>query len=916
MKLFPSSLRGRLIVLLSVSFVPAVLATGYFSVQHERNAAQHQRRDIVNLAQLAAAKQDAALQSARSTLAALARAGIGVGRDPRRCAAVLARLLPQHSEYTSLFVVGIDGYVRCGAPAKKRIFVGDRPYFQQAVARRTFSVGEYIRGRLTDKALIPVAYPIRDVNDKVMAVLVAGLDARGLSALLSGAWVARGTRLLALDRNGVVIGVHGDSIQPGEDLSNTSLGRSVMSGRGSMVSLIEDDGTRLYGIAHTVDHSIHIAVGRDRADIEADAHRIFLRNLVALVGVWLAMLAIVWVGAYYVALKPIRQLNRVAQRLSAGHLQTRSAFAGAAPARELAHLAQAMDHMAVSLSQREADIRDSESRLSEILAIAVDGIVVADERQTIALFNRGAELMFGYTAAEVVGQPLDILIPERFRANHGPLVAGFAAGGNVSRRMGERREVLGLRKNGSEFPADISISKSTHKGETILTAIVRDVTERREAERAMQHLALHDPLTGLPNRTLFREQLQQAIREAERENRLVAIAFLDLDRFKIVNDSLGHEVGDAILMRVAERIQSCLRRGDTVARLGGDEFTLIFADVAQLDDVDALLRKLIDAIAAPLQINGTELFVTASVGVTVYPMDDGDIDVLLRNADTAMYDAKENGRNNYRFFDIKMNAKLEGRLAFESRLRRALERDEFFLEYQPQIDVRDGRVVGFEALLRWRDDGHVVPPDQFIAIAEETGLIVPIGLQVLRRACAQAQAWHEKTGLSPVIAVNVSGRQFAQADFVADVEQALASSGLDPACLELEFTESILMDKTDQSLVKLSTLDGIGIRMAIDDFGTGYSSLSYLKRFPLTTLKIDRSFVSDIPDDRDDAAIVTAICALGQNLDMGLVAEGVETEGQAAFLRARGCYFMQGFFYGRPMPPADALSLLVRQLSG
>lgn len=912
MALFPTSLRGRLIALLLLSFVPALAATAYFTLQHERNATQYQRRDIVNLAQLAAAKQEAALQAVRGTLAAFAHTAAGFERAPKRCLATLARLLPEYPEYASLLVVDLDGYTRCGAPATNRLYLGDRPYFGRVKASGTFVVGEYVRGRLTNKPVIPVAHPIHDRADRTVAVLVAGLDVAGLGALLGGAWVAPGTSLLALDRNGVVIVARGDSTQPGTSLADTVLGRSMLRGGAGVVSVGSGQRARLYGFARTNDGGFHIAVGRALNDVETDVHRIFWRNVIALIGVWLLMLGIVWVGTYHLALKPIRRLNRTAQLLAAGHLTVRSAFAGRTAARELTQLAHAMDRMAVSLAQREAEIRDGESRLAEVLAIAADGIVVADERQTVTLFNRGAELMFGYRAEEVIGQPLDILLPERFRAHHKGLVMAFAAGPDGARRMGERREISARRKDGSEFPADVSISKSTHKGDVILTAIVRDVTERKQAESAMLHLALHDPLTGLPNRSLFRERLQQAMGEAQRDGRLVAVVFLDLDRFKIINDTLGHDMGDHILSEVASRLDSCLRRGDTVARLGGDEFTLIFADIAKIDDVDLLLRKIIDAISAPLQIGGSELFVTASLGVTVYPLDDSDIDVLLRNADTAMYAAKESGCNNYRFFDVKMNDKLAGRLDLESRLRHALDRDEFFLEYQPQCDAHTGRIAGLEALLRWRDGAAVIAPDRFIPVAEETGLIVPIGRWVLERACKQGKIWHETTGLTPIIAVNVSGRQFAQADFVATVERALVESDLVPACLELELTESILMDNTAQSLEKLLRLHALGVRMAVDDFGTGYSSLAYLKRFPIATLKIDRSFVSDIPGDRDDAAIVVAICALGENLGLNVVAEGVETLEQSVFLQQHGCRLMQGFYYGKPLDVDRISSLLSR----
>lgn len=913
MDLFPTSLRGRLMVLLLLSLGPAIVITGYFAVQHEENAARYQRHEILNLAQLIAAKQDGAVQAAHDVLAALAENDQIQRLNVAGCSRLLQAMQPHYQGYVGLIFADMRGEIRCSArPFRPPIFVDDRTYFREAVRRRTFVVGEYQIGRISGKSSLPVAHPVFDRRGELRGVVMAALDSGELLSLSSSLDLPANTEILTLDRNASVVTANAASnLKPGRNIADTPLGRHVLGQHTGVVVLPDVDGAHqhVYGFARTQLGGTYIVVGYNASEIAASAYRIFRRNIAGLLAVWLVMLSIVWVGTHYIAIKPIHALNRVATALGRGRLDARSKL-GIAAASEFSHLADAFDTMATSLEQREADIRDTESRMTEILNIAVDGIIAVDRTQRIILFNRGAEQMFGYNAQETIGQPLEMLIPAGSHLQHRDAVDLFAAGPECARRMGDRREVLGRRKDGSEFPVDISISKSMHKGEAIMTAIVRDVTERKEAENNMIRMALHDALTGLPNRVLFRERLEQAMAQAAASDRLVALLFLDVDRFKIVNDSLGHSVGDMLLAQVADRLKECVRRGDTVARLGGDEFTLICADVAQIGDIEVLARKALDAVARPYQINGNEVFITASLGITVFPFDDRAIDALVSNADTAMYSAKEHGGNGYRFFDPAMNEKIMGRVAFEAQLRRALERNEFFLEYQPQIDARDGRIVGLEALLRWRNGDKVVPPDQFIPIAEDTGMIVPIGRWVLNEACRQAQAWHRQASNRPTVAVNISGRQFEQTDFVSQVQQALARSGLEAKYLELEFTESIVMANTEFSLAKLFSLRALGVHLALDDFGTGYSSLSYLKRFPITKLKIDQSFVADVPEDADDCAIISAIGALAHNLGLVLIAEGVETAEQRTFLRANGCHLMQGYYYSRPLSVEKLSSML------
>jgi diguanylate cyclase (GGDEF)-like protein/PAS domain S-box-containing protein len=751
-------------------------------------------------------------------------------------------------------------------------------------------------------------------------------------------------------------------------------------------------------------------------------------------------------------------------------------------------------------------LKANETRLAGILEIAPEGIISVDARQRITLFNKGAQSIFGYAESEALGQPLDLLIPERFQAAHHGHVEGFAASPTRSRRMNERQEIYGRRRDGTEFPAEASLSKLDAGNERVLTVVLRDITERKqveerlhvktdqleavtgamtayletgnwseagsrilrcalaqttseygfvgvvvegpalrifahegitwdsainralyedalrtyrdvgyleftnfqnlfgrvitsgqavisndpgvdpraggcphghpplrafmgvpilrgtevvgmigvanrpggyggteqshieilcqaagvlfdnyrqqqreiglEAERKqaqerLDFLAHYDPLTGLPNRVLFNDRLKQTAAQAVRHQRVVAVLFLDLDRFKTINDTLGHDVGDLVLKAVAERLCGCVRSDDTVAHLGGNGYAVILADMAQTDDVAKVAQKILDTVSQPIQLADRELFVTASIGITVCPTDDQIVDNLLKNADTAMYRAKDRGCNTYQVYTPDMNARAVERLAIETQLRRALERQEFLLHYQPQVDLGTGRIVGVEALVRWqRPESGLVSPAEFIPLAEETGLIGEIGEWVLRTACAHNRAWQD-AGLPEIrVAVNVSACQFAHKDFVDTVARILRETGLPPSSLELEVTESLVMEHAEATVAKLAQFHAMGIALAIDDFGTGYSSLSYLQRFPIDSVKIDQSFVRDVPTNADHSAITAAMIGLAHNLRLTVVAEGVETEDQVAFLRAHHCEVGQGYLFSRPVPYEAFSSLL------
>ncbi len=447
--------------------------------------------------------------------------------------------------------------------------------------------------------------------------------------------------------------------------------------------------------------------------------------------------------------------------------------------------------------------------------------------------------------------------------------------------------------------------------------VIIDVTERRRAEKEIQKLAYYDTLTGLPNRILFQDRLRQALAQAHRERKQVGILFLDLDRFKAINDSLGHAAGDMLLKLVARRLQGCIRESDTVARLGGDEFVVVLSGIHNQDDLIASAQKILETLSRPVRLAEKELFSTASIGISMYPNDADNVDSLLKNADVAMYAAKEKGRNTYQFFSEEMNVQVVEKLGLETRLRLALKRDEFYLAYQPQLNLQTGKITGLEALLRWRHpDAGQVPPLAFIRVAEETGLILAIGEWVLRTACIQAKAWQDAGFPSVRLAVNISGRQFVQPDFIDMIDTILKQTGFDPNLLELELTESIVMENVPDTIMTLTDLKVRGVRLAIDDFGTGYSSLSYLKHFPFDRIKIAQEFVRDITVDPEDAAIVQAITGIAETLGLEVIAEGVEKKEQLDFLRLNRCAEMQGFYFARPMPAEAMTGLFQKSMAG
>ncbi|MBI2306199.1 MAG: EAL domain-containing protein [Rhodocyclales bacterium] len=542
-----------------------------------------------------------------------------------------------------------------------------------------------------------------------------------------------------------------------------------------------------------------------------------------------------------------------------------------------------------------------------------EAVMITDPDNRIISVNQAFTYITGYAPGEVIGQNPSLLGSGRHDA------AFFAEMWHRLTASGHwQGEIWDRRKSGEVYPKWLGISavRDSHERLTHYVAVFSDISERKAAQERIEYLARHDPLTGLPNRATLADRLEQALAHADRSGNQVALLFLDLDRFKTINDSLGHPVGDALLQELTRRLKAAMRETDTISRLGGDEFVVLIGNLNDANTAAEIAEKILDLAHRPFTIDSHTLTTSISIGITLFPDDGRDFETLLKKADVAMYHAKDAGRNTYRFFTEQMNAHALERLLIQNHLQQAIAKNEFVLHFQPQVALDTGRIIGVEALVRWRNpDLGMVPPDRFIPMAEENGAIVSIGDWVLREACRQAKAWHDE-GLDPIpVAVNISALQLKHGDFVERVLRILDETGHDPAMLELEFTESVLIQDIDRVLGQVRQLKAHGITVAIDDFGTGYSSLSYLKRLDVDRLKIDRSFIRDIGSDPDDAAIVRAVTQMARSLRLKILAEGAETAEQTRFLLAEGCREVQGFLYSRPLP-ADAFAALYRESGG
>jgi diguanylate cyclase (GGDEF)-like protein/PAS domain S-box-containing protein len=611
---------------------------------------------------------------------------------------------------------------------------------------------------------------------------------------------------------------------------------------------------------------------------------------------------------------PLRRLQTAAHRIAGGRLDQQLTT----PSRiiEITELASDLEHMRIQLLRHGEEIAVREARHRAVLENAAEGIMTLDSRGRIESFNVAAERMLGYSAGEILGRPF----------------SQFLDSADVNRCIGPdggprtlNSLSLSVRcKHGESLHVLLSISSFMHGNDKLYTLVTQDISERVVFEEKLARLAYYDPLTGLPNRRLFHDRLSQALARAGRHGKLVAILFLDLDRFKNINDTLGHLFGDLLIQATATRLLEVVRKDDTVARLGGDEFTIVLTDVSSEEDVAQVARKIVDLFAKPFQLGEHEVFVSTSIGITIYPFDDSDIENLIKNADTAMYQAKSSGRNTYEFFGAHMHAGASERLILETSLRKAVQdgglevyyQPQVVVHYQPQVDRFNGRIVGAEALLRWQHpELGLIYPERFIPLAEETGLIIPVGEWILRAACMQHLAW-KQAGLPALrVSVNLSARQLQHPEILAQITRVLEETGIDPTCLELEITERMILHNIDEVAARLREFKNMGILISIDDFGTGHSSLSNIRTLPIDELKIDKSFIHDITHNAQNAAIAGAVIEMAHKLGLRVVAEGVELEEQLIYLHDRDCDIMQGYYFSRPIPATDLEALMASEMT-
>ncbi len=664
---------------------------------------------------------------------------------------------------------------------------------------------------------------------------------------------------------------------------------------------------------------IELSLDRLNATLRSTYRNVVLAALIAAI----LLGALIYAAVSILIVRPLTRLSLAADQLALGDFSTQLPPAASDELGKLVHAFSSMrekrgraekelNDLNASLENivmaRVAELRDSEAYVHAVLENVNEGIIVIEETGLIDSINPAAEQIFGYTSEEIIHQNFSLLISADELEMSGKFNK-FSETNEDASFFGKTREVIGMRKDFSAFPLELKTSQIHIQNRLLFITTARDISERKEAEQRITYMASHDALTKLPNRSLLQDRIQQTLAHNHRRNLMAAVLFIDLDKFKIINDTLGHDFGDEVLKETASRLIREVRSEDTVARQGGDEFIILLSDITHPDDAALIAQKLIESLTQPFHIKGKELHIGASIGIAIFPDDGDDMEILLKNSDIAMYHAKESGRGNYQFFSAKMNAQTSEKQALCSDLRHAVERNELFLVYQPVVDMISNEMVGMEVLLRWQHPvAGLIPPVRFIPLAEESDLILPIGEWVLRSACKQLSVWQKQGYEVPRLAINLSAKQFRQKNIAETIAKVLKETGVDSHFIGIEITESMMVHNIEDVADTLLKLSNMGLEISIDDFGTGYSSLSYLKRFPIDKLKIDKSFVDDIATHPDDAAIVKAIIAMAHSLSMSVVSEGVEIQAQLDFLHSYGCEQYQGYIFSKPLPASEIVT--------
>ncbi|MES2367521.1 MAG: EAL domain-containing protein [Pseudomonadota bacterium] len=903
------SIRTHLLLLVLAVSVPLVATVGLVIYSDMQQTIAHTKSSLRALVNTMASNTGRKIDDSHQILERLATRPLIIQADPKYCDTILKELLVLKLGYANIGYTDMHGRGICSAllrPGSKPLNVGKSPWFQRFLKERRFTIGEPFIGPLSGKKVIVLTAPIWNEHREIVGAMHLPLNLQAFNPEIPAHMLPPGSHYGFFSEDGYMIWRDSDQAAMGTQPKADAARQIVKVRNGEFESRAADGVTRYFSVVSMPEIGWIAYAGVPVSIIYAKARQRAITAVVIVMAVIVLLFVLATIIARRIA-NPVTKLEMAAQAVRDGTIGVRPATEGPS---EIAAVAREFNSM-IDAQQRSI----AELRIAATAFESHESMMITDANNMVLRINQAFTETTGYMAAEIVGQTPRLLKSDRHDADF-----FRAMWESINRTGGWQGEIWDRRKNGEVYPKWLTIS-AVKDGIGAVTHYIGthfDISERKKAEEKINDLAFFDQLTGLPNRTLLMDRLNLAMSASTRSGNMGALLLIDLDNFKTLNDTLGHDMGDLLLKEVAQRLTTCIRAGETVARLGGDEFVIMLADLST-SETDAATRaktvceKIRFAMNQVYLLRDLSYHITPSIGATLFKGHLVSIDDLVKQADLAMYASKETGRNAIHFFDPAMQACVVTRAKLETDLRNAIEENQFVLHYQAQV-AGAGSITGAEALVRWQHPQRgLVPPAEFIPLAEETRLILPLGLWVLETACVQLTKWANQPGMTDLtLAVNVSVHQFHQAKFVDQVLTVLKNSGANPQRLKLELTESLLVDNVQDTIEKMYALKAKGVKFSLDDFGTGYSSLSYLKRMPLDQLKIDRSFVRDVLSDHNDAVIARTIVALAQNLGLGVIAEGVETEAQHAFLANAGCHSYQGYFFSRPLPVEDFEAFALR----
>ena len=909
------SIRAKLVLVIVLATVPLVALLVHTYQQQGAAAEEDALDNLQRSAQVLADEEQNLIDASRELLVVLTQMP-SIWRAPaEQCGALLARLQKEYRRYANFGVLEPNGDLYCSAiPTSGRVNFSDRAFFRHALETRSFSVGDYEIGTLAHMPVLAVAMPMVDANSRVERVLFTAisLDWFNREEFNVRKHLLPGAILTKIDLTGRIFVRTADPLNwvgkqfPDEAILRIALDKN--KNQGTTRRIASDGSARLYAFAPLFTHdgnwAAEVILDVPEGTVLSQARQMLRLNL-ALGGiVVLITVAAAWLfGNLLIARRAIR-LAAAADRLRQGNLSARTGLPHQAG--EFGQLARAFDDMAASIEEREAALRAEEEKYRLLVENANEGALVV-QGGTVKFVNPKLAVMLGYAREALIGRNFSDFIHSEDRiaveARNRRRIQGDEVAGISVVRM--------LTSNDQTQWVEANVALTRWNDAPAVLAFVTDIGERVAAQEQLAYLAQHDALTGLANRTLFADRTERAVVRAARHERHVGVLYFDLDRFQTINDALGHAAGDEALKAMGSRLALAVRPDDTVARIAGDEFGVLLDDVTSANDIAGVARKLLETVAQPLTIGQHDLHLTASVGISVGPDDATDADALLVNAGLALDTAKAAGKNTFHFYSPQAHAAATELRSIEGGLYRAVEKQEFTLHYQPRVDLKSGIITGAEALLRWRHpERGIVPPGVFISVLEQTPLIGEVGEWVVEQASRQLAQWHAQGWDGLNVSVNVSPHQLNNSEFTARISRALKAAPVKPGQIDLEITESALMNNPTRVSDVLREWKAIGARLALDDFGTGYCSLSYLHLFPVDLLKVDQSFVRKMINDKHSLAIVRSIVALAHGLGLSVVAEGAETLEEVELLAAEGCEEMQGYYFSRPLPAEQFLELL------